>query len=97
MLSSIFDRLPDEATLQPGDQQELLLRQLDGIGQKMKMAQELFDLSDDDALTDACIYQLKALGSYYRYLLAEARRCGCCRQGEKQPAGSGLLRAAGLL
>ena len=62
----------------------------------MKLAEDLFDLSDNEALTDACIYQMKALGCYYRYLMEEARQNGCRRQPESRTAPA-PLRAAGIL
>ena len=95
MLNSIFDDLSAPQASDPVGMEAALLRQIDSIKEKMKLAEELFDLSDDEALTDACIYQIKALGSYYRYLLAEAKRTGCCREAPSKPAP--VLRAAGLL
>ncbi len=97
MLNSIFDELPNTQPLDLADQQAVLLKQIESIRQKMKLAEDLFDLSDDEALTDACIYQMKALGSYYRYLMEEARRCDCRQEPQKPNAVSGALRAAGLL
>lgn len=95
MLNGIFDDLGVPRSFDPACREAALLRQIDSIKEKMKMAEELFDLSDDEALTEACIYQLKALGSYYRYLLAEAKRENCRREGAPRPAPA--LRAAGLL
>ena len=98
MLNSIFDELPNTQPLDAADLQAVLLQQIDSTRQKMKLAENLFDLSNDDALTDACIYQMKALSSYYRYLMAEVRRCGSSRQpAEKASAKRQVMKAAGLL
>ncbi|MBR5559618.1 MAG: DUF2508 family protein [Oscillospiraceae bacterium] len=98
MLNSIFDELPNTQTIDVTDQQAVLLQQIDSTRQKMKLAENLFDMSTNDALTDACIYQMKALGSYYRYLMDEVRRCGGSRQpAEKHPVLGQTLKAAGLL
>ena len=96
MLNSIFDELPNTPHHDVTNHQAVLLQQIDSIRQKMKLAEDLFDLSDNDDLTEACIYQIKALGSYYHYLMGEARQHGYCRQPEKQPAAS-PLQAAGIL
>lgn len=96
MLNSIFDELPNTPHLDAADQQAVLLQQINSIRQKMKLAEDLFDLSDNEALTDACIYQMKALGSYYHYLIGEARQNGYSRQAEKRTVSAGLW-AAGIL
>jgi|GEM_PF-5420200 len=95
MLSNLFEELPTAAPVDPCAGNAALLRQMDSVKQKMKLAEELFDLSESEDLTDACIYQIKALASYYRYLLEEARKSGCRSGPVKKPAGP--LRAAGLL
>lgn len=96
MLNSIFDELPNTPHPDIANQQAVLLQQIESIRQKMKLAEDLFDLSDNEALTDACIYQMKALGSYYHYLMGEARRYGCSHQPEKKRIAAGL-QAAGIL
>ena len=96
MLNSIFDELPHTPHHDIANQQAVLLQQIDSIRQKMKLAEDLFDLSDNDALTEACIYQIKALGSYYRYLMDEARQYGDSRQSEPQPLAA-PLQAVGML
>ena len=97
MLNSTFDDFPNTQQFDSLDQEAVLLRQIEAIKQKMKIAEDLFDLSDNEALTDACIYQIKALGSYYRYLLGEVRKCGCHREPPKQSKAAKALKAAGLL
>lgn len=97
MLNSIFDELPNTPCPDAANQQAVLLQQIDSIRQKMKLAENLFDLSDNEALTEACIYQMKALNSYYHYLMGEARQYGYSRQPEKQSAAAGMLKAAGIL
>ncbi|MBQ8670593.1 MAG: DUF2508 family protein [Oscillospiraceae bacterium] len=97
MLSGIFDVLPAEQQSDVTNEEAALLQQIRSIKHKMKLAEDLFDLSDDETLTDACIYEMKALNSYYLYLLGEARKSGCRSRGEKQPRANRMLKAAGLL
>lgn len=97
MLNGIFDVLPAEQQSDVTNEEAALLQQIRSIKYKMKLAEDLFDLSDDETLTDACIYEMKALNSYYLYLLGEARKAGCRSRGEKQPRANRMLKAAGLL
>ena len=97
MLNGIFDVLPAEQQSDVTNEEAALLQQIRSIKHKMKLAEDLFDLSDDETLTDACIYEMKALNSYYHYLLSEARKSGCRSRGEKLPHTGRVLKAAGLL
>jgi len=97
MLNGIFDVLPAEQQSDVTNEEAALLQQIRSIKYKMKLAEDLFDLSNDESLTDACIYELKALNSYYLYLLGEARKAGCRSQSKKQPRTNHMLKAAGLL
>ena len=97
MLNGIFDVLPAEQQPDITNEDSALLQQIRSIKHKMKLAEDLFDLSTDEALTDACIYEMKALNSYYLYLLGQARKSGCRSYAKKQPAANRVLKAAGLL
>ena len=97
MLNGIFDVLPAEQQPDVTNEDSALQQQIRSIKHKMKLAEDLFDLSNDEALTDACIYEMKALNSYYLYLLGQARKSGCRSHAKKQPAANRVLKAAGLL
>lgn len=97
MLNGIFDILPAGERPAAEKEEAALLRQIQSVKYKMKLAEDLFDLSRDDTLTDACIYEMKALNSYYLYLLEEARKTGCRCTAPKPSAANRVLKAAGLL
>lgn len=75
MLSALFDSAA-KITEKPGDDRRQLLDQLDNVKRQLALVEELFNLSDDDDLTEACIYQQKAFGAYFRYLYKQLKAQG---------------------
>ncbi len=61
----------------PAEREIRLLReQAAQVRQEICMAEDAFNLLDDDLLVDALSYRIKALNLYYDYLLQLARRQG---------------------
>ncbi|MEA5010309.1 MAG: DUF2508 family protein [Angelakisella sp.] len=52
---------------------DFLKEQAAQVRQQLLIAEETFNLAQDEALLDATIYQIKALNLYYQYLLSMAR------------------------
>ena len=72
MLAALVDTaaLPSEGETR----RRQLTDQLENVKRQMALVDELFNLSWDDDLTEACIYQTKAFHAYFRYLHRELGR-----------------------
>lgn len=68
----------------PCSDEQMLLNDLNDTRERIEQCRLKFDLTSDDDLTDACIFELQALTSRYRYLLKQAKekRLRCTFTGE---------------
>lgn len=70
---------------------EKLLIELSDLRYQIEVCNERFNLLSDDDLTEACIYELSALQSRYRYLLKRVKdshiRCAFTKQLELERTG----------
>lgn len=95
MLSAMFSNVYELASAKDGQKEDSLITQINIVKGQQHLVEELFNNSNDEDLTEACIYQSKAFGCYYRYLLKLAREQNCSTQPQLEPARA--MRVAGLL
>lgn len=70
---------------------ELLIMELASVREQIEICRARFDLLSDEDLTEACIYELSALQSKYRYLLKKVKEshihCAFVKQMELERTG----------
>lgn len=71
MISAMFDMVtqsPERSVnINP------IVEQIGILKQQQILVDDLFNLSDDEDIIEACCYQSKAFSAYYRYLLKQVR------------------------
>ncbi len=63
-----------------------LLKELTDLKLQLDIARSQFDILTDDAMIEACCYQMKSLSARYSRLLREARQTGL----QNPPCGMGF-------
>ncbi len=73
MLAGMFDSICAAKAEKDSGKRDVLREQIDNVKMQISLVEDLFNLTDDEDLIDACIYQSKAFWCYYRYLLKLAK------------------------
>ncbi|MEG0754282.1 MAG: hypothetical protein RR461_10645 [Angelakisella sp.] len=73
MLLQLLSGLTGAVTTTEPDKKENLRALAAGVREEMARTEELFNLTEDDALMDTAIYKLKSLTAYQEYLLKAIR------------------------
>ncbi len=73
MLAAMFDSICAAKADKDGGKRDVLREQIDSVRMQISLVEDLFNLTDDEDLIEACIYQSKAFWCYYRYLLKLAK------------------------
>ena len=78
MLRSFWgtDKTEKEGSTNPAGNASILREQANQVRQQIQLAEDVYNLLDDEVLTDALIYRIKALNLYYEHLLRLARMEG---------------------
>ncbi len=71
MLSGMFDIICSVS--ETPNKTTQLAEQINNVKMQQSLIDDLFNLSDDEDLIEACCYQTKAFSAYYRYLLRQVR------------------------
>lgn len=72
MLAAMFDSIC-AAKAEKDGKRDVLREQINNVKMQIALVDDLFNLTDDEDLIEACIYQSKAFWCYYRYLLKLAK------------------------